>query len=335
MATRKNPLPQNVQLLQRRFEDAQRTFEKEFQQRVTEYTGTMEEYGEKIEDYSAKAQEYLDRVDDYAKYMESFFITPGSTKPEQFINYGGKNYWVEDVAPNFDLRGIEGLGELSGSEYQFVKTGSKPHTYTYSEQVWVTSGRYETVPYTEYETRTVSTPTQVWVPANSINTSSPSYSFGSTGSSSSGGYSFANIGTNVQPGYSTGGLGGVGGYYETRNVVTTERVAVTKYKQQWVDTSKFETQFRAAASNLDVGYLRTRTSEGGFTTLKPEDFPEKQMPEGDIGEAPEAPEVIDISDIRGGFEREKEYFQRAVGQVKSASQRARRRLQVRPLTQGT
>lgn len=330
--SKKVQAPQNVQLLQRRFEDAQQQFSKEFEQRMAQYSGVLKEYEVEVEDYAAESQKYLDRVDDYAKYMESFFITPGSDTPEQFINYGGQYYWVSDVAPKFDLRGIEGLGALSGSEYQFVKTGSKPHTYTYNEQVWVTSGKYEEVPYTAYEDKTETTSSLVWVPSTSYSTTpSYSYSFANIGSTIGGGYSFANIGTNVQP----GSLGGVGGSYQTVTTTKTVQVPVTKYKQEWVDTSKFETQVRAVTENLDVGYLRTKTSEGGFTTLKPEEFAERTLPEGKIAAAPEAPEEIDISDIRESFQREAEYYQRSVGQVKSASQRARRRTQVRPLLQGT
>lgn len=325
--SKKVQAPQNVQLLQRRFEDAQQQFAKQFEQRMTQYGGVLKEYEAEVEDYAAESQKYLDRIDDYAKYMESFFITPGGDTPEQFINYGGQYYWVSDVAPKFDLRGIEGLGALSGSEYQFVKTGSKPHTYTYNEQVWVTSGRYETVPYTVNEARTETVFEQVWVPSTSYSTTSSfNYSFGFN----IGAPGF-NIGTNVQP----GPIGGVGGSFQSRPVVKTTMVPVTKYKQEWVDTSKFETQVRAVTENLDVGYLRTRTSEGGFTTLRPEEFAERTLPEGRVADAPEAPEEIDISDIRESFQREAEYFQRSVGQVKSAAQRARRRTQVRPLVQGT
>lgn len=305
MARKQPKIPQNVALLQRRYEDAQRQFDVAYQERIQQYTGEISAFEGRIADYEQQAQSYLDGVQQYSQYLNSFFIEPGSNNPQTFVNYGGQFFWAEDVTPGFDLRSINMLPALSGGQYQFVQTGAKPHQYSYQEQVWVPSSRTEMQSYTAYEYQMRTSYEMVYVP--------PSY------------------GSSVTGNYATGNFSSSTGYYEYRPVTRNELVPVTRQRMVNVDTSSYQTRTQFRTEQVSVGYLKTQTPEGEFTTLRPEQFAVRSEPATFSAPAPEAPGAVDIADIRGELEKEQAYLQRETGEIRAASRRARMRSQARPL----
>lgn len=288
---KKERLPQNIQLLQRRFEDAQERFNTAYQARVAEYAPELSAFESRIQDYEAKAQAYVNDLNDYAQYMNSFFIESGETTPQTFVKYGDQFYWADDIAPGFNLSSIDQLSSLSGGQYEFVKTGSKKHSYWYSSYELVPSREMRNVPYTTYETQYVETQKLVsnW---------------------------------NAKPGESI---------YSYETVREPRTVPVTKYRMEWVDTSSFQNVPTESRSELELGYLRTQTPEGEFTTMKPEQFRVRTEPKTFEAAPPEAPSAIDVTDIKAELEKEKAYLQRETGEIRAASRRARMRSQARPL----
>jgi hypothetical protein len=291
MARKQEKLPLNVQLLQRRFSDAQARFDQQYQQRTQEYAETIGGFESRIDDYQAKAQAYMDDFSEYSKYLDSFFIEPETNTVQSFVKRGDQYYWADDIAPGFDLTAISNLGSLAGGEYEFVKTGDQKHTYAYMSYELIPSGKWENQAYTAYQTQYVTEQKLVSNP-------------------------------NPRPGQSI---------YSYETVRTPKTVPVTKYRMTYVDTSTYDFVSRIGSENLSVGYLKTKTPEGEFTTMRPEDFRVRAEPEGFAEPAPVAPASIDVADIRGELEEEKTYLQREVGKMGAASRQARMRQRVRPL----
>jgi len=306
MARREAKLPQSVQLLQRRFNDAQTQFNQQFQQRMSEYTGEVGAFEKRIADYEQQAQAYLDDFDQYNKYVNSFFLKPTTNTPETFVQRGGQFYWAEDIAPGMDLRAVSNLGSLAGGDFQFVQTGARKHQYSYQEQVWVPSSRLEMRPYQAQEYQMRTTYEMVYVPP----------SFGS---------SFAT------GNFATGNFQSATGYYDFRPVTRNQLVTVTRYRMENIDTSSYQTRTAFANEDLPVGYLKTRTPEGEFTTMRPEQFAIRSEPAQFSVPPPEAPEGLDIADIKGQLEEEVTYLRRETGEMSAAARQARMRQRVRPL----
>ena len=291
MARREPKPPQNVQLLQRRFADAQTQFDQQFQQRMVEYTGEVSGFESRIADYEAQAQAYMDELNDYSQYLNSFFIKPGTNDVQTFVKYGDNYYWADDIAPGFNLKSIDALGSLSGGEFQFVKTGNQQHFYAYQSYEWVPSGKWENQAYTTYQTQYVSE--QRMVPI-----------------------------LNPKPGQ---------GMYTYETVQVPKTVPVTQYRMTYVDTSKYENVIRSDVADLEIGYLKTQTPEGEFTTMRPEQFAVRSEPAQFSVPPPEAPGGIDISDIKGQLEEEATYLKRETGEMSASARQARMRKRVRPL----
>lgn len=298
MAKREPKLPQNVQLLQRRFNDAQTQFNQQFQQRMSEYTGEVGEFESRIGDYQSKAQAYMDDYNEYTEYLNSFFIKPGTTNVETFVKYGNNYYWADDIAPGFNLKAIDSLGSLAGGEFQFVKTGSQPHAYTYKQFELVPKTKWVTESYTSYEMqlKPVTKYESVYVPA-------PLFS---------------------PP--------GTMGRFEFQMVTKNEFVSTPVTRSRQVMRTEFVNEFvtKAARENIEVGYLKTQTDEG-FTSLRPEQFAIRSEPAQFSVPPPEAPEGLDISDIKGQLEEEATYLRRETGEIRASARQARMRQRVRPL----
>lgn len=292
MAKKKPKPPQNVQLLQRRYEAAQMEFNREFQARLGEYTNeVIPEFEQEIRGYEDRALAFVDRTNQYSDYVGSFFIKAGTNDVEQFVRYGGQYYWQEDIGSGFNLKGIASMPALAGNDYQFVKTGEKKHAYGYQSYEYVPSGRWENRAYTAYETQMVEEQKLVsnW---------------------------------NAKPGESI---------YSYETVRTPKTVPVTRYRMTYVDTSSYQFVPRTAVENLEVGYLKAALPDGGFTSLTPEQFPVRSSP-GEFKEAvPEAPPGLDISDIKGQLEEETAYLRRETGEITASAKQARMRKRVRPL----
>lgn len=298
MAKREPKLPQNVQLLQRRFNDAQTTFNQQFQQRMVEYTGEVGEFESRIEDYQSKAQAYMDDYNEYTEYLNSFFIKPGTTNVETFVKYGNNYYWADDIAPGFNLKAIDSLGSLAGGEFQFVKTGSQQHAYTYKQLELVPKTKWVNESYTSYEMqlKPVTKYESVYVPA-------PLFS-----------------------------PAGTMGRFEYRMVTKNEFVSTPVTRSRQVMRTEFVNEFvtKAAREDIEVGYLKTQTDEG-FTSLRPEQFDVRSEPAQFSVPTPEAPEGLDISDIKGQLEEEAGYLRRETGEIRASARQARMRQRVRPL----
>lgn len=298
MAKKEVKLPQNVQLLQRRFNDAQTTFNQQFQQRMLEYTGEVSAFESRIEDYQTKAQAYMDDYNQYTQYLNSFFIKPGTTNVETFVKYGDNYYWADDIAPGFNLKAIDNLAALSGGEFQFVKTGTQQHAYTYQSYEIVPKTRWVTESYTAYEMqlKPVTKYESVYV-APDI---------------------FAPPGTM--------------GRFEYRMVTKNEFVSTPVTRTRQVQKTDFVGEFvpRSAVENIEIGYLKTQTDEG-FTSLRPEQFAIRSEPAKFAEPTPEAPAGLDITDIKGQLEEESAYLKRATGEMSAATREARMRRRVRPL----
>lgn len=305
MARKEVKLPQNVQLLQRRFNDAQTQFNQQFQQRMSEYTGEVSAFESRIEGYESQAQAYMNDLNEYNKYLNSFFLKPTANTPETFVQYGGQFYWAEDIAPGMDLRSVSMLGSLAGGDFQFVQTGTQKHQYSYQTQVWVPSSRTEMRPYQTQEYQMRTTYEMVYVP--------PSY------------------GSSVTGNYATGNFSSSTGYYDYRPVTRNQLVTVTRYRMENIDTSSYQTRTTFASEDLPVGYLKTRTPEGEFTTMRPEQFAIRSEPAQFSVPPPEAPPGLDISDIQGELEEEAAYLRRESGEMSASARQARMRQRVRPL----
>lgn len=296
---KKPKLPQNVELLQRRFDYAQQEFNAAYQERMQQYTGEISAFEGRIADYEQQAQAYLDDFENYSQYLNSFFIAPGTNKPETFVKYGNNFYWAEDITPGLNLKGIEALPSLSGGEYQFVTTNQQAHNYSYQQYERVPKTVWETQSYTSYETQLK--PVQ-------------KYEY-----------------TYVPPPF--GSMPGTPGSYQYKMVTKNEFVTVPVTRTRQVMTTKFVDEFvtKTASENLQIGYLKTQTPEGEFTTMRPEEFSVRSEPATFSAPSPEAPPPIDIADIKGELEAEKTYLQRESSEIRAASRRARMRTQARPL----
>ena len=296
---KKPKLPQNVELLQRRFDYAQQEFNAAYQERMQQYTGEISAFEGRIADYEQQAQAYLDDFDNYSQYLNSFFIAPGTNKPETFVKYGNNFYWAGDITPGFNLKAIEALPSLSGGEYQFVTTNQQAHNYSYQQYERVPKTVWETQSYTAYEMqlKPVTKYESVFVPA-------PLFS---------------------PP--------GTMGRFEYQMVTKNEFVSTPVTRTRQVMTTQFVNELvtRPASENIQIGYLKTQTPEGEFTTMRPEQFSVRSEPATFSAPAPEAPPPIDIADIRGELEAEKTYLQRESTEIRAASRRARMRTQARPL----
>jgi hypothetical protein len=356
MAKRETKLPQNVELLQRRFNDAQTQFNQQFQQRMSEYTGEVSAFEAQVESYQAKAQAYMDDYNQYTEYLNSFFLKPENNTVQTFVKYGNNYYWQDDISPGFNLKAIDNLGSLSGGDFQFVKTGTQKHAYTYKELTQVPKSRWETESYTVYEMQLQSVPKTVWVPGSTTSIGAPIGSpIGAPlGTVSGGGLGIGSpafsspIGTpivsgistikpiNLNPGVTTvGSSGNVGGRYETTFVNEFVQVPVTKTRQVWTTTYEDEFVTRAGSESLELGYLKTKTPEGEFTTLRPQDFAVRSEPKAFSIPSVEPPGGVDISDIKAQLEEEVAYLQRATGEVSASARQARMRQRVRPLLADT
>lgn len=298
MAKRQPKLPQNVQLLQRRFNDAQTQFNQQFQQRMVEYTGEIGEFESRIEDYQSKAQAYMDDYNEYTEYLNSFFIKPGTTNVETFVKYGNNYYWADDIAPGFNLKAIDSLGSLAGGEFQFVKTGSQPHAYTYKQLELVPKTKWVTESYTSYEMQLRPVTVSKYV--------------------------------EIKPGL--GAPAGTASRWEMRNVTENQFVSTPVTRTRQVMRTEFVNEFvtKAAREDIEVGYLKTQTDEG-FTSLRPEQFDIRSEPAKFSVPPPEAPEGLDISDIQGQLEEETAYLRRETGEIRASARQARMRRRVRPL----
>ena len=288
MAKKKTKIPSDVKKLQARFEFAQAEYTSEFQKAIQEYQSRIGAYETELQGYQKGLQRYESESQAFADYMSSFFIPQGSTTPQTFYSYGGEYYFSDQLRPGYDLRfASQTLPAVSGSEYQFVQTGTQRHSYNYWEDVWKVSGRFEMRPYTAYEYQMKSNFEFVYDPFT--------------------------------------------GRYENKLVTKNEFVPVTRYRQEWVDTSGFVKEFRPVSQDLGVGYLKTKLPSGGFTSLSPEQFAVRSQPEEFRGKAPTAPEMVDTSGISQKLAEEEIYFKREIGERKSSAVAARRRLGVRPL----
>lgn len=299
MAEKKVKLPQNVQLLQRRYEYAQQQFNVAYQERMQQYTGEINAFEGRIADYENQAQAYLDDFQNYSEYLNSFFIAPGTNNPETFVKYGNNFYWAGDITPGFNLKALEALPSLAGGEFQFVATNQQQHAYSYQELELVPKNRWVTESYTSYEMqlKPVQRYEYTYVPPPL----------------------FSPVGTL--------------GTYQYKMVTKNEFVQTPVTRQRQVLKTEFVNEFvtKAASENLQVGYLKTQTPEGEFTTMRPEQFSVRSEPATFSAPAPEAPAAIDIADIKGELEKEKTYLQRETGEIQAASRRARMRSQARPL----
>lgn len=336
MAKKKPKLPQNVQLLQRRYEAAQMEFNREFQARLGEYTNeVIPEFEQEIRGYEDRALAFVDRTNQYSDYVGSFFIKPGTNDVEQFVRYGNNYYWKEDIGGGFNLQGISSMPSLSGTDYQFVKTGTEKHIYSYQSYEYVPSGRWEMQAYTQYEMQLKPVTKMVYVPGSGtgLGIGNPAFSSPIGTPISSGISTIQPI--NLNPGVSSISSGGVGGRYEMQTVNEFVSVPVTKYRNTYVDTSSYKFVPKAAVEDIEVGYLKTALPDGGFTPLTPEQFSVRSSP-GEFKEAvPEAPPGLDLSDIQSLLEEEAAYVRRETGEIAASAKQARMRKRVRPLLADT
>jgi hypothetical protein len=316
MAKKKTKIPRDVQKLQLRFQDAQASYSEEYQKAINEYQTRVGAYEKESAKFLGSVSEYERKTQAYTDYLSSFFVPQGSNSPQEFYTYGDQFYFLDQLRPGTNLRMVSSLPSLAGSEYQFVKTGEKVHSYQYWQKEWVSSGRFESRPYTEMVWKPVTEYEYVYVPPSfpSI-TSGPSFApIGSTG--------FAPIGST--------GIGSMGGY-EYRPVTRNKLVPETRYRNEWVDTSSFQDVQKTSVEKLATGYLKTQLPGGGFTSLAPSQFEITTAPEEFKGTPPPAPKEIDISAAQTRLKEEEEYFKREVGERKSSAVAARRRVSVRPL----
>jgi hypothetical protein len=332
---KKPKLPQNVELLQRRFDYAQQEFNAAYQERMQQYTGEISAFEGRIADYEQQAQAYLDDFESYSQYLNSFFIAPGTSKPETFVKYGNNFYWAEDITPGFNLKSISQLPSLAGGEFQFVTTNQQAHNYSYQQYERVPKTQWETENYIAYELQMKPVQKMVYVPGTpSMPTAStiglPSGMTPSIGSPISSGISTIRP-INLNPGVSTVGGINTGGGYQMQTVYENALTPVTRQRQVLKTTMVDELVTKTASEEIALGYLKTQTPEGEFTTMSPEQFSVQSEPKTFSASIPDAPANINIEDIKSELDKERAYLQRESAEISAASRRARMRQRARPL----
>lgn len=308
----------NVEAMTQQYETAFSAYQQQtaaqlapYEQAVQQYkTELLPTYEQQAEDYRQKSQQYEESLRAYEQYMNSFYIAPGTNKPESFVKYGDSFYWSGDITQGFNLKAIGQLPSLSGGEFQFVGTGQQQHSYATQQYERVPKQVWQTESYTAYEVQLK--PVQ-------------KYEY-----------------TYVPPPF--GSMPGTPGSYQYKLVTKNEFVStpVTKTRQVMRTVWQDELVTRPVTETIQTGYLKTQT-DGGFTNLTPEQFSVRSQPAAFTEKLPTAPtaptppklDEFDASQFEARRVQLESELQRELGERRGARRRAVSRGGARPLLQGT
>jgi hypothetical protein len=166
----------NVQSMTSEYEQAFGQFQAQTKEKMAPYEAAISQYQtQDLPSYQQQADAYMKRLqahqsalDQYSEYVSSFYLPVGSSSPQSFIQRSGKFFFAEDVGQGKDPTGFNQIGGLSGSEYQFVQTGSYENRYLVNSEVPFTVNRYEFRTGPDGRVETVVVPETTYVTVSSL-----------------------------------------------------------------------------------------------------------------------------------------------------------------------
>lgn len=166
----------NVQAMTSEYEQAFSQFQAQTKETMAPYESAIAQYQtQDLPAYQEQANAYMERLksyqsalDQYSEYVSSFYLPAGSNSPQSFIQRGGQFYFAEDVGQGKAPGEFGRVGAVSGSEYQFVPTGSYENKYIVNSDVPVTINRYEFRTGPDGRVETIVVPETTYVTVSSL-----------------------------------------------------------------------------------------------------------------------------------------------------------------------